>query len=363
MERTPFSSALACAVPAIRKLAVAVAQVALLITLVRRNFDLGVAGALSAVGARRRKSLDHCCAIASDFLGQPSAAQRLPAALCSLKRLAQVFAFWLRAGRHRAPQSRARDAIHQRSGTSKSECEQHDGAARSRRSGQSSEACRTFRLPCTAWYEGNTSWKSQGSAFRADPFAQGENRKSYGLQRANLRALRSTQRPRSRCLRLPCVGRLVRPQQLQGELVSRLARTQAPPQRGHAAGRRAARWRGVHERRVARVVRRLDGATSETEPGSTSFWRKACRRRARRRVAAPAPAAARERLCNLRGRGGGQAGERLRCEASAHAPGGTPRVDTAPLPPPQSFPLSSPREAVGLTRWAPFRCPAWWQAP
>ena len=93
------------AVPAICRLAVVVAKVTLPITLVRRNFDLGVAGALGAVGARRRKSLNHSCAIASNFLGQPSAAQRLPTAFRSFERLARIGAFELDAGRHRVPQS------------------------------------------------------------------------------------------------------------------------------------------------------------------------------------------------------------------------------------------------------------------
>ena len=43
-------------------------------------------------------------------------------------------------------------------------------------------------------------------------------------------------------------------------------------------------------------------------------------------------------------------------------PGGERCTDAAPLAPPQSSPPSSTRGAWGSTRWAPFRCPAWWQA-
>lgn len=108
-ERTPVSAALLRAVPAICSLAAAVAHVALLVALVRRNLELGVAGAVGAAGARRRDGSSHCGAVARHLLGQRVAAQRLPAALRSLERLGHVDALGLRAGGHRAPRARRRE--------------------------------------------------------------------------------------------------------------------------------------------------------------------------------------------------------------------------------------------------------------
>ena len=183
-------------------------------------------------------------------------------------------------------------------------------------------SCRAAQL-CTTTY---VRPAIRLGAWRAhEPLREGVQTKNKTARRERETDVRSGSA--QRCVRALPAPSVCRPPcaataAVQSKRVFRLAHTQAPPQRGHAAGRCAARWRGIYEQCVARVVRRVEGATKATEPGSTSPRCEARRRRARRRFPAPAPAPAREGHRNLCGRGCRQAVERLWCEASARAPWG-----------------------------------------